>query len=172
MEWGAHAFNLSWHRFSTSSSLYTILQSRKSAAGGRTGRRRRSPLYVQCLGWVGVGWRRRRKTRLLLREVGNQRTFFLFVFWAAHHGGRVVDQFCAGGTSTPHKQGGEGMTQCVYGEAPTGAVTYVTHCCLWKWPHQNVNQFMDAVSTGRDGEVQRERYSLRDGAVRVHGLRI
>ena len=50
-------------------------------------------IYNICIDWVGVGWRRRYKTRLSLRERDSQGSlFFVAVTMAA---GRV-GSFCAG----------------------------------------------------------------------------
>ena len=55
------------------------------------------------IGWVRVGWRQRCKTRLSLRELGNQGTVVFFSLAVTTAGGRVIDHFCAGTTLTPHK---------------------------------------------------------------------
>ena len=41
-------------------------------------------LYTRCIGWVGVGWQRRCKTRQSLRELDNQGAFFRFAFGGRH----------------------------------------------------------------------------------------
>ena len=44
--------------------------------------------YIYYMGWVGVGWQRRCKTRQSLRELDNQGTLLLFLT-VAMAGGRV-----------------------------------------------------------------------------------
>ena len=71
------------------------------------------------MGCVGVGWRRRCTTRLSLRELDNQGTVLLLLFFTITTvDGLVIDHFCAGRTSILRK-GDARIMQCVYGKAPT-----------------------------------------------------
>ena len=56
------------------------------------------------IGWVGVGWRRRSKTRHLLRELHYQGTVFV-LFRRSPRLAVELDPFCVGRTFTPHKGG-------------------------------------------------------------------
>jgi len=67
---------------------------------GTRGHLRRTGVFPLCtpppiqifyifIGWVGVGWQRRCKTRLSLRELDNQSTVFFFSSAVTHAGGLV-----------------------------------------------------------------------------------
>ena len=61
-----------------------------------------SPLqYIPSIsiGWVGVGWRRRCKTR----ELDNEGTVFFSSVFGGHHGWRSSWIIFVRGTLTPHK---------------------------------------------------------------------
>ena len=60
-------------------------------------------MYIY-IGWVGVGWRRRCKSRLSLRELGNQSTVFLGGFLAVTTAGGRVRSLLCGENLTPHKE--------------------------------------------------------------------
>ena len=60
------------------------------------------PIYhIHTVGWVGVGWRRRGKTRLSMRQLDNHGNGFCFVA-VTTAGGRAI--ICVGWTTlTPYK---------------------------------------------------------------------
>ena len=75
-------------------------------------RREGSSNYTKYIGWVGVGWQRRCKTRQSLHELGNQATLFVFWWspWLAVE--FYIMYVCGWRTLTPH-QGNDFITQCV-----------------------------------------------------------
>ena len=75
------------------------------------------------LDWIGVGWRRRCKTRLSLRDLASQGTVFFLAVTTA--GGRVKPFInSAGRTTTPHK-GDDRITHCACDEHPGGSYSRV-----------------------------------------------
>ena len=80
---------------------------------------------VYTVGWAGVGWQRRCKTRQSLRELYNQGSVFcLFVFFCGRHGWRSSQIRYAGWRALTTYKGNNRITQCdsvyyqVYGGEP------------------------------------------------------
>ena len=49
----------------------------------------------------------------------------------------------------------EWIKKCVYGKAPTRYLRSKPIACLWKWPHQKINQLIDAVSHVQENAPQK-----------------
>ena len=105
------------------------------------------------IGWVGVGWRPRCKTRLYLREIDSQGTVF-FLSAVTTTGGPVGSFLC--GENLNSAQRGMIVSRRVHTvRYPRGSCALQsTHCCLWKWPHQKTNRSIEAAIHMRESPPQ------------------
>ena len=76
-----------------------------------------------------------------MRELDNEGTL-LFLWWSSRLAVEL-DKTNAGRALPPHKEDDRVVVCIWYGAHEV--VTYYPHRCLWKWPYQKINQFIDAV---------------------------
>ena len=98
-------------------------------------------MYLVYVGWAGVGWRRRCKTRLSPRELDNQGT--VFSFWVSPRLAVESDHCCAARTLTPHKRG-DRMTYLVPGSVHIARHRRGSYISI-AIPLLSLDQFIDAV---------------------------
>ena len=115
----------------------------------------RPALYLVYTDWIDVGWRRRCKSCLSLRELDSQRTVSFLL--GGHHRWRSSNiVFVRGKPSL--RSGGMVVSRSLYVVRHTHeAVTYSIKaiCCIWNWPHQKLNQFIDAVIHTQENPPQK-----------------